>query len=138
MPGAPADAARIIDEYGQLDQTIQALTAVTKRHKQLEDAIRSWYADADPELPITVAGGTHVVMLTPRANARRILDMWKVYRAMGNVKAFLSICSVTLKALEKALGEERAAKLVVEDRTGPRRISVVPRLAAVSTGERAA
>lgn len=137
MP-APADAARLIDEYGQLDQQIQAYTPILDRHKALAATIRGWFADADPEASPSAQGSQYVVILTPASMQRQIADLWKVYKAFGSVRAFLAACTVTLKALEEHLGKERASALVAESRTGPRRMKVVPRLAAISSAERAA
>lgn len=118
----------IIDELGRLDAEIAADGIATKltRIKTLRETVRAWSETEPAEKPLLYEGKAYSVTLTPRENQRSIRSLQAVYKALGIAK-FIVACSLTLKALEEAVGKENIGKYVTEERTGSRTVATFAR-----------
>ena len=121
--------ADLIDQYGELDRQVQQFKPIADKHAKLKAVIKSWYDDQPGEASAIAAGRLYEVQVSARENERTWSSMAKVYRAVGGCTAFLKICSVAIKAVEEAIGKSKAEALLVEERTGSRRLKVVAKAA---------
>jgi hypothetical protein len=116
----------VIDEFGQLDREVAAFKPTLDRHKLLKEKILSWFPELPGDQAASVSGLLYDANISPRENERRILDMASVYKNVGKAR-FLEICKLTLKALEGTMGVEQAAAFFVSERTGPRKVTAIPK-----------
>lgn len=125
---AEPSRADIIDEFGELDRKVQEFAPTAKRHEALKSQIKTWFENHPADQELTEEGKLYTLQVGARAKERRIASLAKVFKALGANK-FLGICSVGLKALEDALGKDKAAGYIVEDQSGSRRLKVVAKAA---------
>jgi hypothetical protein len=119
----------MVDEYGELDRRMQMLARDAARYDVLKRAIKSWFDPLPPDVDGTVEGQVYRLHLSARERERRVRSMRGLVTAIG-IDKFLEIASVPIGALENMMGKTRAAALIVEARTGSRRIKAVPKRAA--------
>jgi len=131
MPQATGKASAIhfeqqalIDEFGELDRQLQAFQPTAARHRVLREQIMAWAPDLLPAQATTFSSDLYDLHLTARQSERSIVSMPKVYKAIGK-ETFLSICSLSLKALEETLGKDRAEAHVAWNQSGPRKLVAV-------------
>ena len=117
---------QLIDEFGELDRQIQEFAPKAKRYKILQDTIRSWYADFPAERPDTLAGAHYLVQVSARTEERyfSLKAKAKIFSSLGKAKA-LELFSITLKAVEDALGKAVLEDLVSRAHSGSRKLVAV-------------
>jgi hypothetical protein len=120
---------KLVDEYGELDRRMQLLSPDCARYDVLKRAIKSWFDGMPADADGIVEGRVYRLHLSARERERRVRSMRDLIGVIGLDK-FLELASVPIGALEDLLGKTRAAKLVIEARTGSRRIKAVPKRAA--------
>jgi hypothetical protein len=120
---------KMIDEYGELDRVMQLNAPDIARYDVLKRAIKSWFDGAPADADGIVEGRVYGLHLSARERERRVRSMRDLVKVIGLDK-FLELASVPIGALEDLLGKTRAASLVIEARTGSRRIKAVPKRAA--------
>jgi hypothetical protein len=120
---------RMVDEYGELDRRMQMLAPDAARYETLKRAIKSWFDQAPPDVDGIVEGQVYRLHLSARERERRARSTRDVLAAVGE-EEFFDLVSVPIGALEDLLGKSRAAGLIIEARTGSRRIKAVPKRAA--------
>jgi len=120
---------KMVDEYGELDRRLQMQAPDAARYDVLKRAIKSWFDGAPPDADGIVEGRVYRLHLSARERERRVRSMRDLVAVIGLDK-FLELASVPIGALEDLLGKTRAAGLVIEARTGSRRIKAVPKRAA--------
>jgi hypothetical protein len=120
---------QMVDEFGELDRRMQLLSPDCARYDVLKRAIKSWFDGMPPDADGIVEGRVYRLHLSARERERRVRSMRDLIGVIGLDK-FLELASVPIGALEDLLGKTRAAKLVIEARTGSRRIKAVPKQAA--------
>jgi len=130
--------AQIADEFGDLDAAVQRFKPTAERHKKLREVINQWHAGLDAEETIVHEGARWEIQVGARSNERSWVSMAKLYKAFGGLKAFLAACQVTIKAAIEVIGQNKVDELLVEERTGCRRLKAVPRATAVEAVEKAA
>jgi hypothetical protein len=128
---SPTERRRIVDEFGALNAELEPIRPKQRRFDCLAKTIRSWYADLPGNQSYTLEGDKFVVIISPKENKRRILDMTAVWKLLG-VKRFLAFCSFSLDALEANATATEVSKLVTSDQTGPRSLSVAAKEAAAA------
>jgi hypothetical protein len=125
--------AELADEYGRarnaLDLARPAYKAITDRC----DALRAEAIDRvvnEPSAASTFFEGlTWRVEAGPKKFVAILPAMSKLHSLYKAVKKdFYGDCSVTLAAIERALGEPTFARIVTRTRTGARELTAVPRL----------
>lgn len=122
----------IKDEYFDLDSWYgrEQVKKKTERRAALSKAIQSWYQDQPAEEPIRAEASRCYLDLSPAKNERRIASLSQAFAALKRKLGLSNLIeSLTLhfKLLDVHLTEEEQAAFVVEERTGPRTISVVPK-----------
>lgn len=120
---------KMVDEYGELDRRLQMQAPDTARYELLKRAIKSWFDGAPADADGIVEGTIYRLHFSARERERRVRSLRDLVGVIGLDK-FLELASVPIGALEDLLGKTRAASLVIEARTGSRRIKAVPKRAA--------
>src|SRR5436305_493416 len=97
---------QLIDEFGELDRRIDLFAPTVKRHKALQETIRSWYVDHPADQPAIALGDVYEVQVSARTEERYfdLKTKIKIFGKLGKAKA-LELFSITLKAVEDALGK---------------------------------
>jgi len=119
----------MVDEYGELDRRMQMQAPDTARYDVLKRAIKSWFDRMPADADGIVEGRVYRLHLSARERERRVRSMRDLVAVIG-LEKFLELASVPIGVLEDLLGKTRAAGLVIEARTGSRRIKAVPKRAA--------
>jgi hypothetical protein len=122
---------QLIDEFGALDRELQEFAPKQKRYKQLQDTIRSWYEDFPAERPDTLTGAHYIIQVGARTKERffSLKTKAKIFTMLGKAKA-VELFSITLKAVEEALGKPALEELVSEAYSGSRKLVAVPKAPA--------
>ena len=119
----------MIDEYGELDRQVRQFQPVADRHESLKKLLKLKLDGlAPPGESFVRAGYVYELQVSAAANERKIGSMaavYKAFRKLGGLKAFLEACSIGITVLEERLGKAAAAGLLVEERTGSRRLKAV-------------
>ena len=123
-PDPAAQRRKLVDEYAALQSTLAPHRAAIAREKVLEAEFRAWAEGMDPKASPRFGGNSHEVFLSPAGNQTQIVSTAEVFKQMGKAR-FLALCSITLKAVEAALGTELYRQLTRITQTGPRRITGV-------------
>ncbi len=119
-PGPPR--RKLVDELGRLQEQIRSVAAKIKRVEEIKKEIREWAADWGAGDDYEIAGSRFVVDLSARQNERSIRSMQTVFDLLGP-KKFVSVATITLKALETCTTDEERAELIEEHRTGTRTLA---------------
>lgn len=117
---------KLIDEYGELCRQIDEIKPAIARHKLLGSMLQSWFEEVPAEESVAFAGRYYTLQASPRDNQTKLKDIRKVYKALGAAK-FLSLCSITLKAVRESLPDDLYQNLVETNRTGSRTLKTVPK-----------
>ena len=120
----PANRA-VVDEFCKLYALKQVWAPKAKRLDELTSQIRSWYPDLAPDATGVAAGTGCEVQIGECPVEKRWRSIHAVYKAVGGLKPFLSVCTVTFKAVADVLGNTRAEALQVSERGGSRRLKGV-------------
>ena len=120
---------QMVDEYGELDRRLQMQAPDVARYDTLKRAIKSWFDAMPADADGVIEGRVYRLHLSARERERRVRSMRDLVGVIG-LEKFLELASVPIGALEDLLGKTRAAGLVIEARTGSRRIKAVPKRAA--------
>jgi hypothetical protein len=124
-----ADENALIDEYGALYTESLRWAPKERRLEALKLIIRGWYPDLPADKTDLAIGTRYEIQVGERAVEKSWKSMRAVYKAVGGLKAFLAICTVTFKALSEAIGKAEAEALQQEAKTGNRKLVAVPYLA---------
>jgi len=114
----------VYDEFHTLYQRKLARAPEEKRFEELTEIIRDWYEDLPADQSALAEGNHCVVQIPAKTIEKTWLSMKAIYAKIGPAK-FLAICSVTFKALSGLIGNDAAAELQVEARTGSRKLKSV-------------
>ncbi|MDP9171442.1 MAG: hypothetical protein M3N54_12550 [Acidobacteriota bacterium] len=117
----PAQGATLA-EFAELYLWQQSIAAKLGKLEKMKGEIKSWYDDQPAALDFTASARGYEVQVSARSIEKQWTSVRKVYKAVGSLKDFLGICTVTFKAVAEKIGAEKAEALQVESRTGSRRI----------------
>jgi len=120
---------RMVDEFGELDRLLKLHSPTLARFETLKKAIKSWVDDAPDDADAVIEGTLYRLHLSQREKERRIRDLHEVVERIGLEKA-LQIASVPLAALQKLMGSAELESLLIETRSGSRRIRCIPKFPA--------
>lgn len=117
---------QLVDEFGELDRLVQQFDPTKKRHEFLKDLIRSWYVDHPAELPATAEGDTYLVQVGARGPERyfSLKSKSRIFTLLGKVRS-MELFSITLKAVEEALGKPQLEALASKANTGSRKLVAI-------------
>lgn len=125
---APADRVKLAmcDEYGELDRQLQVIAPVMARHELLKRAIKSWFDHAPADAEACIEGKVYLLNISARERVRRIRDIQQLALEVGT-DDLLDILAkfVPLGVIEDLIGKPKVAALVVDERSGSRRIKCV-------------
>jgi hypothetical protein len=117
---------QIIDEFGELDRRISTFAPTVKRHKALQETIRSWYADHPADQP-AIAEGTLYEIHVGCCGLKRFFSIkakLKIFSKLGKAKA-IELFSITQEAVEGELGKGEKEALLTESYSGTRDLTPI-------------
>ena len=132
MPHIPdrAQAAKIIDEFGELTRQIATWQPKIDRASELRKIIERWFESDAGDESFTLDGKLYTVVLSARAKKRTIVGMQKLYKLLG-VKTFIEWCTFPLAALDNLHVDPTG--IVTEERSGNRTVKAVLKEAAAGS-----
>ena len=133
-PIADSGRAQIVDEFGELDRLVSAFSPTQKRYKALQDQIRSWYVNFPVDQATAAEGGLYRVLVGARGEERSfsLKAKAKIFAKLGKAAAIAAF-SITLKAVEEALGKDELDALATKAPTGSRKLVAVAKAPAART-----
>lgn len=118
----------MIDEFGELNRQVQMFEPVQTRFELVKKAIKSWFDDAPADAEATVEGKVYLLHISARQRVRRIRDMQQLALEVGHDELLGMLAShVPLGVIEDLIGKTKTDALVVDERSGVRRIRAVPK-----------
>jgi hypothetical protein len=120
-PEADPARAAIVDEFGDLTDVFDRFAPQMQRRNLLEEEIKSWFRDAEPNKSFVVKGHRYEVQVGVREYRRKITHMVKLFTLLGKAQ-FLALCTFPLKHLEDTVSPRDQAAIVEKERSGPRSI----------------
>jgi hypothetical protein len=122
-----ADQKLLVDEYGECRRALASVKPISDRATALASIINGWVADSDADAGYIAGGNRYDIHISPRAKQRRVKDMGRLFRLLGRVK-FLTLCKVGVETIERELPLAEHGKVLVQERTGPRRLEPVAKM----------
>lgn len=116
-----AEVAAMVDELGSIDQRLKLYAPDSKRADDIKKQLRALLEDSPPDAEASFPGDTYVAIVSAR-RFEKIVDTAAAYKVLG-VKLFVSLAKLTVKAVEDHVPLMKRAKLITEERTGPRVVS---------------
>lgn len=126
-----ANQIAVINEFGGLYSQSQAWAPKQKRLDALKDEIRSWYPNLAADATELASSNCYVIQIGAKSIEKSWASMADVYKAVGGLKAFLKLCTVTFKALAGVIGNTAAEAMQVEERSGSRSVKAIPAVPVV-------
>ena len=128
----PADTVQkqMIDELGELDRRRQLHLADDARFETLKKAVKNWCSDLPTDSDVIMQGMHYVLRISGCERERRVRDLREVVERIG-IDRLLQIATVPIGELQKLMGTAELEALLVETRSGSRRIRCIPRFPAV-------
>ena len=121
-----ARKAKLVDEFGQLDLKVREFSPIKDRYEALRKEIQSWYENSSAGASFEAEGKAFLVTAGPRGMKRRLKGLAGLAKALK--KKFWDICTVKLEDLDAYVAEPERSKYVIEEQTGPRKVTVAPKL----------
>jgi hypothetical protein len=115
------ERAKIVDEFGLLDQQLAAHKQSIKRLADLGKLIRDWHKDLDPELTYSAKGQSFEVSVGVAEMETHFAGMKVIFDLLGE-KKFLAVAHLTLKSLGTQLDPLGVASVTHKERTGSRKL----------------
>jgi hypothetical protein len=120
----------LIDEFGRLQQRVDAHKPDKDRHAVLREQIATWYDSAPANQPYLEEGMDFTLMVGERANERVITHMPRLFKLLG-AGLFLKLCKFPLGAIDASLPAVQHKTFLIEEQTGPRKLKVVAKPVAI-------
>lgn len=128
---SPSEKARIIDEYGDLEQKVKAFKPTKDRYELLSRQIASWFDAHPPELAVIAEGNRFTAQISARSMKRRLFNTAGLYRILGRPK-FLMFAKVNLEDIDKHVPADQHSQFLDTSRSGARRVEAVAKSSVVS------
>jgi hypothetical protein len=100
------------------------------RYDVLKRAIKGWFDRMPPDADGVIEGDVYRLHLSARERERHVRSMRELVEAIG-LDAVLDLAVIPITKLENAVGKSHVENLIIEQRTGSRRIRSVPKLPTV-------
>lgn len=113
--------AKIVDEFGLLDQTLAPHKQSFKRLADFGKLIRDWHKDLDAELTYSAKGQAFEVSVGVAEMETHFASMKVIFDLLGE-KKFLAVAHLTLKSLATQLDPVGVAAVTRKERTGSRKL----------------
>ena len=124
-PMTHAKRQAIIDEFGELQEKVDAFKPTRERHANLRELIAGWYEKCPETQPYLELGQRFTLQVSECSNERSIFSMAKLFRRLG-VDTFLKLCKFPLAAVDTNVPAEQHEEFLAQTQTGPRKIKVIP------------
>ena len=116
------------DRLGELQRQIDLLDPVVAEHKVLKEKFEE-LAKAEPaDKPVVFRGTLYQIQFGPRRNERTVTNPAKAFAALKKSlgAGLLAVLDIPLGLLDKHVPESERTKFVVQERSGWRKLDVVP------------
>ena len=118
-----------IDEFGDLQRQIDLMAPLMERHKVLKDSFEELLKDAPADKPAVLRGKLYELQLGPRRNERTLVNKRKAFtllKARLGLGGLLAVIDIPMgKAIDPNFAKSEQAGMVVEERSGWRKLDVV-------------
>jgi hypothetical protein len=125
VPPLPKPEPALVDEYAGLREKMKAWKPSVNPHAarfaELGALILKCYEEYPAAEPTVAEGFRYRLPITARRFERKIIDLAGFLKKVGRQK-FLSMCNVTLGAVEKEIPEGKRALYISTKQSGPRQI----------------
>jgi hypothetical protein len=128
VEGDLAEAAKLADQLGALQDEVKAAKKVVKAAGELSKKIQE-LAEAHingPEGSRTIQGDAFTVLIGPRVTERKITDMQKLYELMGH-ETFIALAAIKMGDIDKYLTKLQQQQCISSNKTGSREFKIVPK-----------
>ena len=128
VEGDLAEAAKLADQLGSLQDEVKAAKKVVKTAGELSKKIQE-LCEAHingPEGSKTILGEAFTVLIGPRVTERKITDMQKLYEMMGH-ETFLALAAIKMGDIDKYLSKHQQGQCISANKTGSREFKIVPK-----------
>ena len=116
-----AEVAAMVDELGSIEQRLKLVAGDVKRGDEIKKQLRALMDNSPADAEASFPGETYVAIVSAR-RFEKIVDTAAAWKTLGP-RLFVSIARLTVKALEDNVPLMKRAKLISEERTGPRIVS---------------
>jgi hypothetical protein len=119
---------RLVDEFGPLDEAVEASKATAKKQEAYRKEIESRFAGAPADQSAIVAGKLYEVSVGPRVNERKIHDplaCYEVIRKLHGLDKIKEIFRPLLGDIDKLVPMALQVKFLRQARTGRRPVEAV-------------
>jgi hypothetical protein len=117
--------AQLVDEFAELREKVKQWRPNVNPHLarfcELGAIILSWYEKTPADEGIIAEGERYKLPISARHVKRSIRNVAAFFKLVGQRK-FLTICSVTLGAIEKEVPKDLRGKFIASEQSGPRTI----------------
>jgi len=120
-----AEMKSMLDEFGELSRKMQLYAPVTARFELLKKTIKNWFNNAPDDADGVVEGTIYRIHVSARERERRVRDMRELLDRIG-IDNLLRIATVSIGALQTVLPNVEIESLLIEKRSGSRRIKCIP------------
>ena len=121
---------RMVDEYGELRRKLDLVAADVKRLEVLKKAIRTWFDSLPPDADGVCEGQYYRLHLGPKEKERNIRNRREIVERIG-IDKLLEIAIIPITELQRLMGTADLEALLIETRSGSRRIRCIPKYPAV-------
>ena len=138
----PLQKSLIIDEYAELKRwkaeievrVTRELGFNSKRLESIEEQMLAWFTNLPADQEAIEDGNLHFLEVSAREFKRKFSAKAKrvIFKALVNLKEPLDAFDITLETVKAQLGNDFLEAIVSKERTGKRRMTVVPKRAPAS------
>lgn len=117
-----------IDEFGELQRQLDLMAPVIDRHKVLKEKFEKRLENHPADQPAILRGKSYELQYGIRRNERTIVKPARVFnllRAQLGLRGVMALIKIPLEMLDKHVPKSQQAGLVVEERSGWRKLDVV-------------
>ena len=122
------DQKALIDEFGELNRQVQLHAPVVARFELLKRTLKGWLDGAPNDADAVLEGQLYRLHMSARERERHVRSVQEVADRIGLERLF-QIITVPVVALQAILGSTEVDSLLVEKRSGSRRIRCIPKYA---------
>jgi hypothetical protein len=123
-PSTRAKRQALIDEFGRLQQKVDAFKETKDRHALIREQIAAWYDNEDAHRPFLEEGQYFTLQVSERTHTRVINNMGKLFKLLG-MDTFLKLCKFPLAAVDTNIPGPQHKGFIDEAQDGPRKLKVI-------------
>jgi hypothetical protein len=134
-PLTKAMRQKLIDEFGRLQQAVNAHKRDKARHAEVREMLAGCYESATATQPFIEEGIEYTLSVSACANERTITNMARLLKMIGQ-RLFLKLCKFPLAAVDQTVPADEHPQFLKEGPTGPRTLSVIAKAPLLETAAR--